>query len=749
MLGSITFGYAQKDGDQKLYKDAVNHFEKAEYMDALKLFKRIQDKTIKNDGYFCYMFGMCYFNSDLEKVKSIPYFEKAIDSQDKRVPQETLLYVGEMHHFLHRFAKAKMYFGKYKDDAQNAGDETRKKNAEDLIAMTDRAENMIYDSLSVAIKNLGLVVNSPWAEHSPVISADERILIFTATERQSVQDLYSKQALDDRIYISYRKDSVWTIPSLLRFDGNEDGNFGSVGLYPDGQKLMIYKGNKKSGSIYLCISQPDSSWSDPEKISHISSKFWEGSASITPDENTIYFSSNRPGGYGGKDIYKVERTGFDTWSKPINLGPMINTPEDEDSPFIHPDQKTLYFSSKGHDGMGGFDIFKTKRLNIEWTVPVNLGFPINSTGDDIYFVMSADGQNGYFASNRTDGFGDLDLYSLRMPSESIPLTMIRGKILAGDPAVAVKAKIKVVDRETNKQVKYVYNPNPKTGKYLMIFPPGKNYDMIIEAEGYTPHLINIYVPQQTYFYELYQEIHLSDIRGDGLATGNDTIIGEQVSVRNTFYDIRQVVSDSSRSPQFNTYQKEYEPLLTLIEKLIQETDSSGLSKLEMTVENMVEDTGSVFNAVETQYSPLISLLDQIIETTDSIALRNIDRITSNDALQNEYYYGQDLVPYYFGDDTLYTTSPFYTYDRDGMLVRDSVGNPEINHRLKRITLYYPSGEVAISKVYHQDLTNLVALLKAHPNFAIRVDGYTDEVGKDKDNMILSKRRSDMVKQFLI
>src|SRR5690606_258080 len=139
--------------------------------------------------------------------------------------------------------------------------------------------------------------------------------------------------------------------------------------------------------------------------------FNESYASITPNDKVIYFSSNRDGGFGGKDIYKIERLPNGSWSKAVNLGSTVNTPYDDDAPFIHSDGRTLFFSSQGHQNMGGFDIFKTKlNDNGEWTTPENIGFPINTVNDDIYFVLAADGKTGYYSSSQQGGFGGQDIY---------------------------------------------------------------------------------------------------------------------------------------------------------------------------------------------------------------------------------------------------------------------------------------------------------------------------------------------------
>jgi hypothetical protein len=203
----------------------------------------------------------------------------------------------------------------------------------------------------------------------------------------------------------------------------------------------------------------------------------------------LYFSSNRPGGFGGLDIYHVKRLPNGNWGLPMNLGPSVNTRFDEDAPFIHPDNTTLYFSSKGHETMGGYDIFRTlKTGERSWSETQNLGYPINTTDDDAYFVLSADGTRGYLSSARPGGYGEQDLYTVHLTDDVGDLTIVKGTVtVVVDDSTSVPkgAVISIIDAVTHR-LQGIYRSNSSTGKYLIVIPPGRKYQMEVAVQGYKP-----------------------------------------------------------------------------------------------------------------------------------------------------------------------------------------------------------------------------------------------------------------------
>ncbi len=257
------------------------------------------------------------------------------------------------------------------------------------------------------------------------------------------------------------------------------------------------------------------SWSKPEHLGpNINTKFWEGSCSLSSDGRTLYFASERPGGFGGRDIYysRVEKNG--SWGPAHNLGANINTPFNDDAPFIHPDGVTLFFSSEGWNSMGGYDIFYSN-LNLEdssWNRPVNMGYPINSPADDRYYVLSADGTRGYFSSDRKGGYGQQDLYIVTPGYRgSRPVLALTIGVVTVDEK-PTKADISVTDMKTNED-RGTFQSNANTGKYIIALTPGTKYKIAVEVQGAKPHIEYLDVDSLSTFVKVQEDFHLKSDTG--------------------------------------------------------------------------------------------------------------------------------------------------------------------------------------------------------------------------------------------
>jgi outer membrane protein OmpA-like peptidoglycan-associated protein len=263
------------------------------------------------------------------------------------------------------------------------------------------------DSVSVIITNLGETINTPYDEYAPVISADGLMMIFTSRRPIFKNDIAKKNQGMENVYVSYYNDMTWkwSEAKMLGKTVNQEGvNNSAIALSNDGQRMLLYRGDP-DGNIYESVLNGEE-WSNPLKLPKpINSNKHESSASISPDGRTIYLVSNRNGGEGGLDIWVCHQDVKGVWGKAENLGPTVNTPGDEEGVFIHPDGRTLYFSSKGHNSMGGFDIFKSVFENGKWGVPVNLGNSINTTADDLFFTVTADGKTAYYSTGSAGNIG--------------------------------------------------------------------------------------------------------------------------------------------------------------------------------------------------------------------------------------------------------------------------------------------------------------------------------------------------------
>ena len=389
-------------------------FRIGEYSTALEIYQELTALYPDNPGYN-YKLGVSYLNSSYKKsaVEALLKAEKGSKETDLNY------YLGRAFHIRNEFDRAIDYYNKFLEEASNRKNIAPKiEEAQRAIAMCNTGKKLIAKPIDIKLTNLGPRVNSAYADFSPLASADGQTLIFTSRRSETPYDIpdpLTGQYYED-IYVAKKVDGVWTDAENIGQPVNSDTHDAAVCISGDGQKIVFYRAsqgffrNQVSGDLYE-TSLAGARWSIPEKLrGKVNSRGWEPSACIVEDQNEIYFSSNREGGFGGRDIYKAKRQEDGSWSTPINLGPEVNTPYDEDAPFIHEDGK-LYFASNGHDTMGGFDIFYTssKGENI-WSTPENLGYPLNTSEDDIYFFLNPDGKTGFLSTIRNDTFGGVDIY---------------------------------------------------------------------------------------------------------------------------------------------------------------------------------------------------------------------------------------------------------------------------------------------------------------------------------------------------
>lgn len=432
-------------------------------------------------GALNYQMGLCLFEMKTISEMCRKHFEKA---SHHNIPM-AFYYLGRIAHYQNKFSLAISMYDQYlKAEGEKQISEAE---IQELKNTSTRAQEHIQKPMDMEIQNMGAVINTKFPEYAPLITSAEDMLFFTARRDNSTGgklDPYGRYFED--VYMSMRdKHGVWMSPIQMGTNINDDIHNAGVGLSPEGNTLILFKTDKTwtAGDLYW-TEFDGKSWSDPVLFPEcINTKYIESSASYTPDGNTLYFSSNQPGGLGGKDLYKVTKLPNGQWSLPTNLGDKINTKYDDDAPFIHPNNKTLYFSSKGHETMGDFDVFKSEWDEAGgWSSPENMGYPINTTRDDVFFTVSADGKTGYFSSIREDGYGDQDLYQVELIKEPFPI--IRGKVVsATDTLTPIKATITVESAVTD-QVFGIYKTNAQNGSFIIIVNDNQPYRISVQAHDY-------------------------------------------------------------------------------------------------------------------------------------------------------------------------------------------------------------------------------------------------------------------------
>lgn len=372
--------------------------------------------------------------------------------------------------------------------------------------------------VKVTIHNIGETVNSRHHDLLPKITADGRYLYFASYPSK---EEVSRNNLQD-VFRTIWDGNAWGTPVKVEAPISDiENNDAVVGLSPDGQQMFIFRGI--NGGDILMSELKGGKWSTPVSMP-FNTAHKESSITISPDGKTLLFVRKSKGGNG--NIYECKKLENGEWSTPVLLSKTINSRFDEESPFLHPDGKTLYFSSKGHTSMGGYDIFKSTLKNGGWTTPINIGYPVNTTGDDFCFVLSADSKKGFYSSQRADGFGGQDIYELNFKGEELKaeLTLMQGVVTEKLSGKLVEATVLIWDNEAKKEVA-TFQSQATTGEYLIALPAGKNYAIIIEQKGFLFHSENVLLPIGEGYRSVEKNIELVALSK-----------GERVQLNNVFFE---------------------------------------------------------------------------------------------------------------------------------------------------------------------------------------------------------------------
>lgn len=555
-----------------------------------------------------YKIGTCYLKS-IQKAKCLEYFIKAIEL-NPRVSVDIHYKIGRGYHLNLKFDKAIESYNKYKQLISPKDLQEQRPIIEKRIAECNTGKKLIQDPVRVFIDNLGNSINSSYPDYSPLISADESMMIFTSRRENTTgggRDEGDNQFFED-IYVSFRSGVTWEAAENIGKPLNTNNNDATVGLSPDGQQLYTFFGKKKGGDILICELKGDE-WTAPDDDAlkkNVNTDHHESSASFSYDGKTMYFVSNKPEDNHGKhDIFisywdeEKER-----WGAAKNLGSAINTKYEERDVFMHPDGRTIYFSSKGHTTIGGYDIFSsTMDDNASWSKPVNLGYPINTPDDDRFFVMSASGMHGYYATDKEGGYGAHDIYLITFLGPEKPLvqsnednllasianpvsetvieetveiktmrlTILKGTIKDAFTMKPIAAEIEIVDNEKNEVIS-VARCNSLTGKYLVSLPSGKNYGIAVKAQDYLFHSENFNIPATTNYQEITKDILMNKLAKDA-----------KIILKNVFFDYAKAKLRPESSAELNRLIKLLNEYPSVRIEISGHTDNRGSLKTNTTL----------------------------------------------------------------------------------------------------------------------------------------------------------------------
>ncbi|MEE4256507.1 MAG: OmpA family protein [Bacteroidales bacterium] len=365
--------------------------------------------------------------------------------------------------------------------------------AEEMQETTAFREYALKNPVPFQPENLGKYVNSKHNEYINSITLDESSLVYTLNKPDSLIEGFYREGF----VMAEHSDTGWVDAGRTLPDLHKMGNIGAMSLSPDGRFLFFTSCGARGGfgscDIWVCAKQGDG-WSSPQNLGGaVNTSNWDSQPCFSADGKTLYFVSARKGTIGGADIWYSEFIQGSGWTKAANLGSTINTHEEEMAPFIHPDGKTLYFSSKGHPGMGGFDLFVSRKDSAgNWSEPENLGYPVNTESDEINIVVSTNGEAAYLSSRQEGGFGGYDIYRFDLPPERAPLKVgyIKGVVYDADTEKPLKAEILLIDLQSG-EVTVRCESDPMSGRYLAALPGGKNYALNISKPGYLFYSENV------------------------------------------------------------------------------------------------------------------------------------------------------------------------------------------------------------------------------------------------------------------
>lgn len=462
--------HTNQDNAEVIYRIGELHYLKKEYPLASQWIERALVKDSLIDPKANYILGMSYLN-----MENLDIAEKKIKKHLDKTDKKTLEY-----------------------------DEVLETYNSILVA-----RELMQTPLKVKIENVGENINSKFPEYSPSLTLDGKFMIFTSRraagksgkltdeDRQFYEDVFQSE-WDE-------KTKKWSEAKLIPGKVNTEGHDASLSISPDGSKIFLYKNipkETKSGDIYYSTLNMQGTWTAPKPVeTDINTSYFESSASLSADGEYLYFVSESRDGFGEGDIYRAKKTGKNTFGEIKNLGGIVNSPKDEISCFIHPDGKTLFFSSKGHQNMGGYDIFKTvwDEGSEQWSTPQNIGYPINTTGDDVHFVLSLNGKIAHYSAIRKEGFGDRDIYTIEFLDDVITqasevvindnpkksnLGIFKGRVQIFGTEGPHEATLAIVDASNQKLVALINTD--ESGNFMTSISSTKEFVITIKSDGFDP-----------------------------------------------------------------------------------------------------------------------------------------------------------------------------------------------------------------------------------------------------------------------
>lgn len=677
---------------------------------------KICDKLLEikpNSANYNYRRGFIYLEMSEDFGSAIPHLEKAVTDLDKNwdafspneesAPIDALYFMGKAYHMGMDINKAENFYTRFINESKSSSEYIFLSKL--FLQQCAIARKEIDLPRNVTLKNVGYMINTASPEYSPVVSLDGTALYYTS--RRLWDDDASLPTIDPRnnmptedVYVSFKDfDGEWMEPYRMEFC-KVDQNEATVAVSSDERRIYIYEDTEGNGDLFYS----DFSTNRFQDVRHFEAKkvnteAWETHCTVTPDGQIMYFVSDRKGGYGGRDIYRVVKLPDGSWSDPQNCGPKINSAMDEDSPFIAIDNKTLYFSSNGPTSMGGFDVFVSVRdENNEWSDAINLGYPLNSTVDDLFYTTTVDGLTGYLTSARTGGKGEKDIYEVQNDYlRNKNLAVLKGKIttlhgaeLPEDVSITVKCT------NCGDKLERKVFPRIRDGVFFSALEPCREYEMVFSYDKGEK--------------EFYKETFSTDCNKEYDEIEREVFL--DVESRKMFkpYYVVGTVKDSKTKALLSDVNVKLINKETGMPYVQEATSSMGGFKSDTIVD--LKQGGTLNAQLVLEKPGYVSMTYDV-----SIPLGSKNEININELIDPV------LTPVKIGDDlgTLLDLKPIY-FDYNKWDIR-------------------PDAAIELDKI--------VAAMKQNPNLKIELGSHTDSRGKDEYNLSLSDKRAKASAAYIV
>lgn len=517
LLFLTTIAFTQSKSALESYNKGKEYYDDSKYANAIPGFRKA---VLLSSDYqdAIYHLGLCYaytkkFDEALEQFKELEKLNPDYYAWYHYEAGKSFLALGKYDESINAFTK-------FQNKFPNSSTNTKYHHqAQFMLSYVMGRKELLKqgNTMSDPVKFPYFVNSAEFSDYAPSTDPTGRIIYFSSKRKGGfAPDKNEDKEGDDDLYKVEFVDGKWSSPQLLPEPINSPNNEGSACVSADGQMLVYVACSREDGvgscDLYVMTLEGDK-WSAPKNMGNVvNSKQWDSNPTISSDGQRIIFASQREGGYGSSDLYMIEKNSFGEWGTPMNLGGVVNTPFADNYPYLSSDGKTLYMASQGHPGYGEYDLFKTVFENGKWTQPVNMGKPLNTAQNDIYFSIGGSGETAYFASSINQANDAEELYSITIPEamRPTPTVIVSGVVSNAKTGDKVGAYVLVEDLNSGELIA-INKSNSLTGKYLVVLPAGRNYSVSANKEAFFFFSQSFDLPATAKYQEIKKDISLKPI----------------------------------------------------------------------------------------------------------------------------------------------------------------------------------------------------------------------------------------------